>query len=138
MIRIDPAGAVDIREIVARSTFAETPGACNTLKECMRLSSFAWVGKVDFRIACIYGVIAPTLLSERAYLWLLTTDLVDKHRFLFIRHSQIVVTEMLKNYPTLIGHVEYGAERSIKWLRLLGARLGEPHGLMIPFEIRAR
>jgi hypothetical protein len=137
MISVDPATSIDIRGIVAQSPFKNEPGACRTLKECMKLSSYAWIGKIDGEVACIYGVVAPTMLSEQAYLWLLTTDLVEDHKFLFVRHSQIVMTELLKLYPKIIGHVDLSARNSVKWLRLLGAKISKPRNGVVTFEIEA-
>jgi hypothetical protein len=48
-----------------------------------------------------------------------------------------MVQEMLKLFPTITGHVKVGVESSIRWLRWLGAKFGEPEGPYMPFKIRA-
>ena len=107
-----------------------------TLRTCLRLSSLSWVGLVDGRLACVWGLVPPSLLSNQAYIWLNTTEVAEEHQFLLVRHSQIMIRHMLDEYPSLTGHCLFGAERSIRWLRWLGAVFGEPTGKGIPFVIR--
>ena len=54
---------------------------------CLFLTSSLYVGLIDGRLVCIWGLIPPTLLSDQAYLWLHTTDAVQGHEFLFVRRS---------------------------------------------------
>jgi len=95
-------------------------------------------GMVDGKIACVWGLIPPTLLSNKAYLWLLTTDIVAEHKFLFVRHSQRYVEEALKQYPIIVGDCLIGNASAMRWLRWLGAEFGEPDGGRIPFMIKAK
>jgi hypothetical protein len=102
---------------------------------CLLMSTVIWAGFVDGGLACIWGVIPPTLLSAQAYLWLYTTDLIKDHQFLLVRHSQMVIDEILEEYPSIVGHAIMGSDKSIRWLKWLGAKFGEPHGTSIPFRI---
>jgi hypothetical protein len=77
-------------------------------------------------------------MSERAYLWLFTTEHLHNHVFMFIRHSQRAVQEMLTEFPTIVGHAALGSTRSIQWLRWLGAEFTEPVGQFLPFTIKAK
>ena len=110
----------------------------STFDRCLFTSSNVWKGYVGDKLACVWGVIPPSLMSDRAYLWLWTSKAVEGNEFIFIRQSQRAVEEMLKLYPTLYGHVALGAESSKRWLRFLGARFGEPEGKAIPFQIRKK
>ena len=101
-------------------------------------TSATWVGAVDGELVCMWGVIPPTLLSSQCYLWLFTTPEIKGNEFRFTRHSQVVIEEILEEYPEIIGHVRAGEDRSMRWLKWLGAELGEPEGLFIPFVIRAK
>lgn len=101
-------------------------------------TSCAWVGLVDRKIACMWGVIPPTLLSDQCYLWLSTTEVLKGNEFIFIRRSQRVVEDILSEYPEIIGHVIADQDRSVRWLKWLGAELGEPEGPFIPFVIRKK
>lgn len=96
------------------------------------------VGYIDDELACVWGLQPPTLLSDRAYLWLYVTDVVQEHTFTFIRQSQIAVQRMLETYPMLYGRVEVGNIKAIPWLRWLGATFGESIDGRIPFFIRRK
>ena len=104
----------------------------------MRDSIWAWVGKNDDEVLCYMGLIPPTLLSNQAYLWLRTTEAMQSHVFVFIRYSQVVIVEMLSEFPTIVGHCEASADKSIRWLKWLGAEFGAPEGRLVPFTIRAK
>ncbi len=86
----------------------------------------------------MWGLIPPTLMSNQAYLWLYTTDLVKEHQFLFVRYSQRMVEKLLEHYESIVGHVQVDAPRSRQWLKWLGAEFGNPKGSNIPFVIRKR
>lgn len=108
-----------------------------TMRRSMANSRWVWIGSEGSKILCVWGLIPPSLLSDRAYLWLFTTEHMREHVFLFVRYSQRAVREMLQVYPVIVGHAQVGADRSIRWLRWLGAQFGDPQGQLIPFEIRA-
>jgi hypothetical protein len=104
---------------------------------CFDMSSAIWVGLIDEQLACIWGLIPPTLMSNQAYLWLYTTDVIKEHQFVLIRHSQLVMEEILKRYKSVCGPVVLGKgdSKSVRWLRWLGAKFGEPEGRGVPFRI---
>jgi hypothetical protein len=106
-----------------------------TMDFCLTMSVVIWAGFIDDVMVCIWGVIPPTLMSNQAYLWLFTTDALKGHEFLLVRHSQLVVKEILDEYPSIVGHAIAGSDKSIRWLRWLGAKFGEPQGMAIPFRI---
>lgn len=130
--------ATDLGDIVRRSPVAHVADAERTLRECMKRSIEVRYGMLDGEVACMWGLIPPTLLSDQAYLWLLTTDIVAEHKFLFVRHSQRYVEEALHVYPNIIGDVIIGNEQAIRWLRWLGAEFLPPVGGRVPFTIRAK
>jgi hypothetical protein len=106
--------------------------------DCANTSRQLWVGLIEGNVVCVWGLIPPTLLSSRAYLWLYTTDNLDGNEFLFVRHSQRAIEEMLKEYSVIYGHTEPGLPRTHRWLRWLGAQFGEQQNGLIPFEIRKK
>ncbi len=108
------------------------------LEQYLNFSQKLCIGSVEGKMCCAWGVVPPSLLSDRAYLWLYSTDLVEQYKFLFVRRSQIVIQEMLEEFPIITGYCEIGSERSMRWLRWLGAVFGEPLGKFLPFEIRKR
>jgi len=137
-IAIVPSKDLNVSDIISRSPVANIPNAESILRRYLRSSEEVWLGMHDDKVACVYGLAPPTVLSNRAYLWLLTTDLVDQHKFLFIRHSQLVIEDALKRYDMVIGHVAVGNTSARKWLRWLGAEIGVPENGFSKFEIRRR
>lgn len=107
------------------------------MEYCFDMSTSIWVGLIDEQVACIWGLIPPTLMSNQAYLWLYTTDVIKEHQFILVRHSQLVMEEILKRYKSVCGHVIVGDgdSKSVRWLKWLGAKFGEPEGRGVPFRI---
>ncbi|HSW91845.1 MAG TPA: hypothetical protein VLG09_04320 [Candidatus Saccharimonadales bacterium] len=106
--------------------------------EGLKVSAQIFVGRVDEGIACIWGIVTPTILSTRAGIWMYTTPLVKDHPFIFVRHSQMIVQELLKEYETIEGNTNIHAEHSKRWLRWLGASFYEPQGDLVKFVIRRK
>src|ERR1700761_4208411 len=75
-----------------------------TMNRTFRNSSHIWLGLDHDKVLGLWGLIPPTLLSDRAYLWLYTTKYLAGHEFLFIRHSQRAVQEMLEQFPLIVGN----------------------------------
>lgn len=102
---------------------------------CSIMSVAVWAGFINDKLACVWGVMPPTLLSTQAYLWLYTTDAIEGHDFVLVRHSQLVMEEILKEFPSVIGHAVVNNPKSIRWLKWLGAKFGEPRGDSVAFRI---
>lgn len=130
----------DVNDLIRRTSplVDKVPDAEAQLRRWLRMSEQVWVGMHDDKVACVWGIAPTTTISNRVYLWLLTTDIVDQHKFIFIRRSQIVIKEVLKDYEYIVGHVEVGNDRARKWLRWLGADIGPPVNGSSPFVIRRR
>jgi hypothetical protein len=138
IIRIVQDDKIDVLDVIRRSAHAKAPDAERSLASYMLASAEVWCGYADEEVACVCGLIAPTMLSDRAYLWLITTSLVDEHPFLFIRHSQLWMDVIRKRYALISGDVDIDNPRAQQWLRWLGADLGWPVDKKIPFQIRPK
>lgn len=121
----------ELRELLAPKNDAEW----RVYAQCIVPATETWIGLHNNRFVCAWGLIPPTLCSDQAYLWLHTTPELVGNEFLFVRHSQIAVRKMLEEYPVIKGDA-VGDERSIRWLRWLGAEFGESTERGIPFRIR--
>jgi|SRR5215472_10912365 len=129
----------DVKDIIKRSPVAAIPNAEQMLKSWLRRSEEVWLGLHDDTVACVWGLSSSSLASNRAYLWLLTTDLVEHHKFSFVRHSQLVIEDALKRHEMIIGHVELRNGPAKRWLRWLGASIGPPEETgYCPFVIRRK
>lgn len=108
------------------------------LTRCLQATTTVWTGLYDGKLLGFWGVIPPTLLSDSAYLWFYWTDEIENHQFVFVRHSQRVIEEVLKLYPKIVGDCEARAKKSQRWLRWLGAKFGVEQDGFLPFVIEAR
>lgn len=97
-----------------------------------------WAGFYKDHLACLYGTYSASFLSDVAYLWLTTNDLVREHPFLFVRHSQMIIAKLLESHKMIVGHVSNKSPDSIRWLEWLGVKLkrNEIENDMIPFELK--
>lgn len=135
---------IDRRE--ARDLILEMHGGIVTdvdalsLRACTSHASHTWVCTIDEHPVAAWGLVPPTFMADRAYLWLYSTSAVDNHKFAFVRRSQIVMDEMKKLYPHIYGVCKLDDYRAHRWLRWLGARFGEPNSMpgFIPFSIETK
>lgn len=109
-----------------------------TLDACLGFATHLWIGQVDGKMVCAWGLVPPSLLAEEAYLWLYSTPEVADHKFVFVRYSQLVMKEMLRIYPRIVGVTDVKSTDSIRWLKWLGAKFGDYSGTHIPFVIEAK
>lgn len=107
-----------------------------TMYRTLRNSSHIWLGCDVEKVLGLWGLIPPTLLSDRAYLWLYTTEHLKGHEFMFIRHSQRAVQEMLESFPLIVGNTIPSNRRAIRWLKWLGAEFIPSDNPVLYFEIR--
>lgn len=128
----------DLADIIARSPVKDAPNAHGIMRDFIARSFEVRYGLIDGLVACIWGLVAPSLLSENAYLWLLTTDIVAEHKFLFVRHSQRYIEDALKFYPKLVGDCMVGDTNAKRWLEWLGAEFGPMIRGRYPFVIQAK
>jgi hypothetical protein len=133
IVEIRRIGPVEAESLTKKMVLDDTD--LKTMDFCLLMSTVIWAGFIRGELACIWGVIPPTLMSNQAYLWLNTTDVLKGHEFIFVRHSQRVFEELLKEYPSIVGHVLIGADKTFRWLRWLGAEFGYPQGVVVPYRI---
>lgn len=107
------------------------------LDACTSLASYLWLGYIRNQPVCAWGLVPPTYLADRAYLWLYSTPAVDEFKFQFVRHSQLVMEDMRKLYPVIYGVTKADEPRSIRWLEWLGAKFEAPNKGLRPFQIGA-
>lgn len=108
----------------------------DTMHRALQNSSYIWLGSDGDKILGLWGLIPPTILSDRAYLWLFTTAHLRGHEFIFIRHSQRAVEEMLEQYPLIVGNTLPTNHQAIRWLKWLGAEFIPSDNPVLYFEIR--
>lgn len=140
IVSFRPARAGDAREIVPRLRARDLDGLrqagdpVDVVLEGLQASIAAWTVLAGGEVAVMFGFRAAMLLdSERVYLWMLGTTVIDEHPITFLRKSRSVVRLMRKHYALVYGEVACDYERSIRWLTWLGGtvRPGPEPGRMV-------
>lgn len=103
--------------------------------------SMSFVGYADGVPGCAWGITYPKDFLEPNQLWLATTELVEEHKFAFLRGGLIFVNWAVENYGVIGGLVQKKNERSIRWLKWLGFSIGDEIdvpllGVAYPFQKR--
>lgn len=128
-----------VQQIVESGLYSSMPDdERNIMSMWLDRSAKIWFGVIKNEIVCCWGVVVPTLLSDKAYLWLKTSEKVNENKFLFVRYSQRALEEVFNNYACIIGHTKATEARSIRWLKWLGAEFSEGENGMLSFEIRKK
>jgi len=149
VVEIRPATVADAQALVLRRADLEEIEALtgrdprDVLVESVERSASAWAGLADGELVCLFGVVPMTLVGVTGVPWLLGSDAVCAYSRPFLRRNRSYVREMLREFPVLTNVVDARNAVSIRWLRWLGFRMGQPtpmgvRGLpFIPFEMRA-
>ena len=137
-VTITPFENIDMEDLYERSEYKDQPQSRPQLIYLIRGSSDIWVGRYEGRVACVLGLVPPSLMSDQAYLWLVSTEIISEHKFLMARYSRIFVEKMLKKYNTIVGCCKVNQDLSIRWLKWLGAEFSAPMGENVPFVIRRK
>ncbi len=101
---------------------------------CHKLGQ-VYAGFIDDKFVCCWGLIPGSFISNQAYLWMWSQGPIAQ-QFTFIRRSQIQVQEMLKRYPTIVGHCKRSSRSAQRWLKWLGAEFEPTTGDVLSFTIR--
>jgi hypothetical protein len=89
------------------------------LLSAAKLASEIIIGKFGDEILAYIGLVPPTLVSDQAYMWMLTTSAGEAHPILLARYGAGVVDTALAKYRVLFGHCF--EPKSAYWLRYMGA-----------------
>lgn len=124
-----PQTAVELAHRMRQQDVDEVHAAGHTdllavINDGIARSLMCWACYVDGELAAIFGC-APmgTMLDPRGVPWLLGTDLIPKHRRIFVRESRPYIAQMLAAYPTLMNAVHADNVVAVTWLRKMGFHL---------------
>jgi len=100
-------------------------------------SEVAMVGAFNGRLALAFGVapISETALTgKRGQIWMLTTDLVEKHPKTFMRACTYIIADLLEIWTELSNAIDARYEQSIRWGHRLGFVFDPPR----PYGVEQR
>ena len=98
--------------------------AIETSLDCAYISFVARAD--DNTILCIFGLSSVTHSEYGRAVWFLGTKEMDKYSREFVYYSKIIISEMLKNNERLYNYISVHNDKSIRWLKRLGASFSEP------------
>lgn len=98
----------------------------SALEAGLACSTAAWTALEDGEAICMFGVGAPSLLSDQGAPWMLGTGRVERHGRRLVVEGRRYVGEMLALHPRLLNFVDERNAAAKRWLARLGFALGEP------------
>ena len=91
-----------------------------TIRDCIVNADEAWVALNEEGIICLFGITRPSLLSEKGFPWLITTNLVKKHKKNLLKGARISIKYWLTKYESLENYIPVGLDRLLKWVQWAG------------------
>lgn len=116
--------AADRAEIAA----CGVPDANEALQISLERSTWAYCALVDGEVAAIFGI-APwgSLIGPMGVPWLLGSDLILRHRKLFVRMAPLYIERMRSVHPHLLNIVDSRNALAVRWLRRAGFTVHSPN-----------
>lgn len=111
----------DLLELAASSD----KDPADLVRESFRLPGVSWAGFIDKDLVALFGVGAPTVLSEVGIPWLLGTETLRKRPVTFLRYSRPFFDQMKLRYPKMENWVYEQNIQAVRWLKWLGFDLRE-------------
>ncbi|MBZ5616240.1 MAG: hypothetical protein LAO23_19705 [Acidobacteriia bacterium] len=135
---VEQTNKIPLREFISRCPIGRVPLAFESVDQYIRWSDQTFTVKVEGEVACVWGIIRLSILSGEGYLWFLSAEIAEEHKFVLIRRSQRTIEDLLKMYTKLIGDCLVTDRKAQRWMRLLGAEFDFPVGDLVPFKIERR
>ena len=141
-IAIEPARAEHVEAILAnlrehdKPLFASIPEPAEMLCEAIRKSSQSYVGLLNGEAVVLWGVEARTILSDTAFMWMVTTPVVEAHPIPFVRRAAVFIRSVLAEHGQVEGTVVTSNTIAVKWVTWLGAELEEVAPGVLVFRLR--
>lgn len=99
-------------------------------------SNEAWALLFDGKVAALFGLSCCNPLTGFASPWLLSSTLVEKHRFAFLRACRPTVKHWLKTWPTLANCIDGQYEKAVRWVEWLGFTVEKSDSRLRLFRMR--
>jgi hypothetical protein len=122
--------AADVAEVQASGGYSPLEALVDSLRYS---APFAWAALFDGKVACIWGVepLRRSIIAGRVgAVWMLTSDLVEKHPRAFWRGCRSAVPLLFEAtdppLDVLVNLIDARHEQALHWARRLGFQLEEP------------
>lgn len=100
------------------------------LYEGWQKSLFCLTIVADGKPMAMFGINPESFFSKNAVFWFLSDDLSDRIKIRFLKNSRRFVDMFLEHYSYLHNYVDSRNEKTIKWLKFMGAVVepSQPYG----------
>ncbi len=112
----------DVDEILA----ASRSRPLEALEKSLEFSREAWTALVDGEPACMWGAGPLGIFGGTGGIWLLGTDVIEKHPKKFLIESRRFLEIISTVYIKLSNYVDARNTVSLRWLKWLGFEISEP------------
>lgn len=93
------------------------------LRHALEVSTYKFTFLYKGEVVGMFGVNPETLLSNRAVVWMLTSDRIENMKKTFAKVSKEFIRSLQRIYPTLYNLVDSRHTTSIHWLKWAGAEI---------------
>jgi len=134
IVRVEPAHVDELARRMRPDDVAEVKAASGATPDvAVALSVWAsretWSVFFDGELVCIWGVCPAgdcTALSPRGWVWMLTTDTVEKHKRQFWKCCWDILPDLFSRWDLLANYIDARHEVAIRWGHKLGFQFREP------------
>tara|TARA_Y100000310_G_C20533794_1_gene739826 strand:- start:63 stop:524 length:462 start_codon:yes stop_codon:yes gene_type:complete len=96
-----------------------------SVSRCISRSDEAWTALYNGEVVCIFGIRRKSLLSDTAYPWLLSTNLVNEHKRNLLKGAKISVNKWMGMNELLENFIPAGLPKLIRFVSWLGFTVEE-------------
>lgn len=124
--------ATDVAEVEASGGYSPL----GALVVSIRASTETYTWLISGQVGAIFGIVACGREGE-GVIWLLTSDLVDKHPREFVKTVRVVLADFLERWEVLWNRVSESNGRALHWAARAGFEVGAPctYGILgLPFR----
>jgi len=94
-----------------------------TIAEGITKSDDSWSAFDDEGIIAIFGVRRIHLLSDKAVPWLITSNLIHKHKRDFLKAAKLSIAHWLTQYDVLENYIPAGFPFLLRWIEWAGFKV---------------
>lgn len=97
-----------------------------TILDSVNASSEVWTCFTDEGVACIFGLGVGSILTKRACPWIVTTNLIYKHKKAFLKATKIAIQYWLDQGYDLENYIDSRYTSSLRWAKWAGFEIHDP------------
>lgn len=98
---------------------------------CLQSSDCAYICKHDGKPLSAFGVVRTNPFAKIGIIWMLSTVETAQHKVFVGKKTREGIRAFLSDWDYLYNYIDAGNDKTIRWLRWLGARIypAAPYGI---------